>query len=93
MKLEELEAVLVHPNIILVQNDSTEGFNRDRKFIVGGVLYTIEWWCNICYLHSGNLQIPFHSVERSGTWPNRAKTNLQFYYHKEVCCILPIERY
>ena len=67
---------------------------RNHYFSVLGRDYRIEWWTNICYLYTNGMQIPSYNVELSGTWPNHAKTNLQFYYDtKEVCCILPIEEY
>jgi hypothetical protein len=67
---------------------------RTLGFYIGVKKFEIEWWVNISYLHTDcGCKIPFHTVTLSGTWPNRAKLNLQFYYNKEAGCILPVEHY
>lgn len=72
-----------------------ETFSRVRKFKTLDQEYKIIWHCNICYLHSGNMQISFNTVKLSNTWPNRSKMNLQFYLNgnETPVCIVKIEDY
>jgi hypothetical protein len=37
--------------------------------------------------------VPFHKFNFSGTWPNFAKTNIQFEYYDNQCAIIPVELY
>jgi len=95
---EALEALLKsHKNIKDVENKQpdTGEFNRDFRFKVSGNQYLITWWKNVCYLHiDTRCFIIFNQVEISGTWPNRAKNNLQFMNAAgDKVCILPIEQY
>ncbi len=84
-------------NIVDVENqqEGNGNFNRNIRFKVKGNQYMIEWWKNTCYLHIDTRAfIVFSDVEISGTWPNRAKLNLQFIdLAGEKICILPIEDY
>jgi hypothetical protein len=72
-------------------------FNRWREFSIlcknpRLKTYKVEWYRNMSNLYYDNLTIPFKRVERSGTWPNRAGLNLQFYSRDgRVCCVLPID--
>ena len=103
MKYEEVEKVLENCKHIVYKPYTGTDFCRDFYFTVFGIEYRIEWYCNIMYLYINNtVQIPFYYFEESGTWPNRFKTNLQFYDNKKesgflvkgnVVCILPIEKY
>jgi len=72
---------------------TSEVLSRYFDFSVRGANYTIEWWSNISYLHCGELIIPFTRLSYLGTWPNSFKHNLQFYYHGDVCAILPVEEW
>ena len=91
--IDNLDKVLQHKEIKLKPNHKpNKFFDRIRYFSVGTKFYKIKWYCNICYLYHNGLQIPFIRVEQSSTWPNNAKTNLQFYATDTViACILPIE--
>jgi len=99
ISIEDLDKVLMHPNIVQLRSGkfSEELFERQRSFQInqsGQVFnYVVEWYKNISYLYVGGVQVPFHTVVQSGTWPNRKKLNLQFYYHGEVAAILGIEDY
>ena len=91
MKIEELDKVLIHPNIQIEPTSERPGeFNRNKVFTLNGNEYTIEWWVNISYLHIGrDVIIPFDFVRQQGTWPIRSKLNLQFYdIEKRVCCVI-----
>lgn len=95
MQLEELEKVLTHRNIILLPVQEEPGeLNRERSFVIENSVYTIEWWRNVCYLHTNGLKMVFDNVVQSGTWPNSYKTNLQF---QDVCggtmAIIGIEKH
>ena len=91
--IKDLDKVLQHKNIKLESNPKPdEFFDRVRYFSIDVRFYKIVWYCNICYLYHNELQIPFNYVEQCGTWPNNAKTNLQFYTADNTAvCILPIE--
>lgn len=94
MKLEELESVMGHPRIKLLPISEEGGkLCRDRSFIIGDELYSIEWWINVSYLRKGGLLVVFDNVKRSHTWPNRAKLNLQFYYNDKVVAVIELEPY
>jgi hypothetical protein len=92
--IEDLDRVLKHKNILLMphgDNSSIE-FRRRRDLIINGTMYIISWYINQCYLTRDRLTVPFSFVKQSNTWPNRAKTNLQFYNKKgDICCILMLE--
>lgn len=93
MTLDALEKVLTHPNIILLPVTGTPGkLNRDRSFVLYGMLYRIEWWVNLIYLHHGGAMVVADSVEQSGTWPNSAPLNLQFSYQGSVVCVVELEQ-
>ena len=94
IEYEELESLLNTDLIeLFVSKDVPGKLNRSFKFIAFDKTYLIEWWKNLCYLYIDDVQIPFEQVKITGTWPNRYKNNLQFYYNGEVCAILPIEKY
>jgi hypothetical protein len=69
-------------------------FSRDiRISCINNVEISIEWWVNQSYVDILGCKIPFKHIEISGTWPNRYKTNMQFYNGTESpCLIIPIER-
>ena len=93
--LEELDKALTH-KLINVVNHTTKGetFERKRMFTLREQTFIIEWYINVCYLYIEKLTIPFHSVKQSGTWPNSAKLNLQFYNASgEACAILELESF
>lgn len=84
------------PNVTDVEwiNFDTNGFSRTIQFKANEITYKIEWWSNISYLQTNSgLVVPFENVEVSGTWPNRYKTNLQFYNKGVTVAILPLEKY
>lgn len=93
--IETLDKILTHPNINVKPSIPRDAhFDRFRYFTLDGTEYVIEWWVNICYLNIGGVIIPFNSVQQSGTWPNRAKLNLQFYdKQSNICCVIPLEKY
>lgn len=95
--IEDLDKVLTHKNITVSKygdKDKLVIFRRHREVIINGVMYTISWYINDCYLKTKDLEIPFRKVRQTGTWPNGAKMNLQFYdKNEDVCCILRIEEY
>jgi len=96
MTIDDLDRVLCHPNIVDVVSCPVgdELFQRRREFTVHDERFAIEWWVNGSYLYHGRLTIPFKTVRQSGTWPNMAKLNLQFYNDDHrVCCVLEIEQY
>lgn len=74
-------------------NQNEYGFSRKWAFEVRGTQYIIEWWPNVCQLECGELIVLFDDVRWSGTWPNRFKNNIQFYYNGKVCAIIPVESY
>lgn len=92
--IEDLDRVLKHKNILsrpYGDGSSTE-FRRHRELIINQTMYGISWYINQCYLIRDKLTVPFSFVKQSNTWPNRAKTNLQFYNKKgDICCILMLE--
>lgn len=94
---DDLETLLNNaPNVTDVEwiNLTNCGYSRLIQFVVKGIIYRIEWWTNVSYLQTQEgLVIPFESIKISGTWPNRYKTNLQFYAKGEVAAILPLEEY
>jgi hypothetical protein len=96
MKDTDLKAIL--------ENGVTLGYISNLKFdglrmssftvCLDGSELKIEWWCNICYLTTGcGVTVPFHKFKFSGTWPNRAKTNIQLEYEGDTCLIKPVELY
>lgn len=93
---EKLEKVLESNDCIKaigwVKKDKY-GFSRTYQFEVRGVVYEIEWWKNISYLHCGEMIVLFDEMNISGTWPHHFKNDIRFYYKGDVCCILPIEEY
>lgn len=95
--IEDLDKALTHKNIIVSTyggKDTLIIFKRYREIIINGVMYTIHWYMNECYLRTKTLTIPFRSVKQASTWPNGAKMNLQFYDKNSViCCILKIEEW
>ena len=93
--IEQLDMVLDYPTIDVDPHDEDSGkFDRYRSFRVDGVSYKIKWFCNFCTLYCGDVEVLFRWVKRTGTWPNHAKLNLQFYDDRNsVCCVLPIEYY
>lgn len=97
MKIEDLDKVLSSnkniENVQVVKLDHETIFERVRLFTIRGQNYKIEWWTNGCYLWCGELSVYFSEVEISGTWPNRFKNNLQFYYDGETVAVIPIEEY
>ena len=96
MTKEDIEKLLSsHESITLIMPDeSSGGFDRDIKFIVRKIEYRIQWWINLCYLFIGEVQIPFHYIEISGTWPNLFKTNIQFSgLDGNKVAIIPAEEY
>ena len=93
--MESVEAIVtaithttVKVNVPIVE---PPGLNRQVYFTVNSEEYMIEWWCNICYLHVGDLLVIFDKVMVSSSWPNSAKYNLQFYYNGEICAVIPIQ--
>ena len=65
----------------------------DSGFIRMGNAETIVWEANTPGVDI-TLQVNTDdNFEFSGTWPNYFKNNLQFYYGKDVVCILPVEEY
>ena len=92
---ENLEKVLNKNQIEVVgwTNKDEYGFSRKYKFVVRGVEYVIDWWCNVSYLTTGECQIPFTDIEYSGTWPNSFRNNLVFKKAGEIVCVLPVEEY
>lgn len=93
--IEDLDRALDYPTIWIEQVLIKPGeFNRTRRFIVYGDQYKIEWWCNLSFLTTGDLIVPFEYVKQSNTWPHPSRMNLQFYCSgsSSPCCILLIER-
>ncbi|MGL6201133.1 MAG: hypothetical protein ACRC3H_19610 [Lachnospiraceae bacterium] len=74
-------------------NEDEHGFSREWAFEVRGAEYIVEWWPNMCLLKCGELTVLFDEFRYSGTWPNRFKTNIHFYYNGKICAIIPIEPY
>lgn len=69
-------------------------FNRKLFFMVDDNEYCIEWFSNLMTLTSPcGMEVKYTNVEHSGTWPNRFKRNLQFYYGKDCVAIIGIEKY
>lgn len=94
MKIEELEQVLVHPNITIAPVVEEEAkLNRDRTFTLNGRHYRVEWWCNVMYLFSDDLMVVFDKIEQSGSWPNHAKLNLQFRKDGATVAVIELEQY
>lgn len=95
MTIEQIDKQLTHPNVkVTMKTLGDERFERIRELVIDGQTYTIEWWQNISYLRFGGLLVIFDSVKQTGTWPNSAKMNLQFYDDRgELCAVLPIEYY
>lgn len=94
--IEDLDKVLSHHSIELKEHSINPAeFDRTRHFKALGVDYKIKWHVNQCSLFTENLQVPFNCVEISGTWPNAAMTNLQFYTdgNRSPCAIIAIENY
>ncbi len=92
MTLEELDAVLDYPTLTVTHAAmGDESFNRIRQFEVNGQYFFIAWWKNRSYLHTGELTIPFETIEQSNTWPHASKMNLQFYDDNNLCAILKLE--
>lgn len=90
------EVLTTAPNVKSVQwiCKSNYGFSRDLEFYVHGKKYVIEWWVNGSYLYfNEGAMFSFDNVKVSGTWPNRFKTNLQFYQDGKVVAIIPLEQY
>jgi hypothetical protein len=93
MKYENVEKVLLsHPNIHYAKCDR-EGFCRSFAFCINDQFYSIVWFKNVMTLHfNKGCELKFASFELSGTWPNRAIWNLQFYDDRgETVCIIPVE--
>jgi hypothetical protein len=97
MKLEDLDKVLNNcPNLTYTkQSLGDELFERVRMLSIDGIgECKIIWYTNGAYIYHNEIIIPFQAVEVSGTWPNKAKANLQFdNSYGEKCCIIPIEYY
>jgi hypothetical protein len=96
MKDTDLKAILERGvELGFIDNLEFSGL-RTSTFTVclDGSKYQIEWWCNICYLTTScGISLPFHEFKFSGTWPNRAKTNIQLEYEGNTCLIKPVELY
>lgn len=92
IKLETLFSVLnSHKNITNVSEGASF---RHILFTINGFDYHIEWFINQCYLHYNMLTVCFNNVKLSGTWPNKAKQNLQFYDAEgNPVAIIPVEEY
>ena len=93
MKIEELDNALAHHTISVTRFAAgNETFERIREVRVGDRAVMIEWWPNVCYLHTpDNLTVIFNSLKQSNTWPNESKMNLQFYDKRGICAILKLE--
>jgi hypothetical protein len=95
IELERLEETLRSASNYRIIEDlhyDREKCLRTFGFSINGDFYKIEWWANISYLCFNDITVPFHSIEFSGTWPNKFKTNLQLKYHGETSFILGIEK-
>jgi len=93
MQFENVGKVLLsHPNIHYAKYEGPD-FRRTFAFSVKGNFYSIVWYRNIMTLYfNGGGELKFASFELSGTWPNRARWNLQFYDDRgETVCIIPVE--
>ena len=89
MNYENIARELKHTDITILRDPAdSDTFERRWVFRIDGVDYCIEWWKNICYLHSAGLQVQFDKVKQSNTWPNRSDMNLQFYDHGASCPVL-----
>ena len=94
--IQQIESLLSGLGFELTPIDvGNNGHYRAVEALKAGVdSFQIQWWMNQCYLFAGELIVPFKSIEASGTWPNRAKMNLQFYSDSHTpCAILPIQWY
>ena len=93
-KLTELEEALTHDYIDWEYiNHDEHGFSRTIRFSLHGLGYRIIWFRNHSRLINGNMDVMFTRAAQSGTWPNLAKLNLQFYLGDETCAVLPLEYY
>ncbi len=84
------------PNVTEVEwiNKGEYGFSRTLSFVIRDRKYKIERMWNLSKLifEDGSVVL-FDKCRVSGTWPNRFKTNLQFYLDKGPIAIIPIEEY
>ena len=80
---------------VTLPDKGDEGWTRATRFIVGGNEYKIVWFWNVSTLHFPcGSEVKFYGVERTNTWPNAAKMNLQFKDKAgDTFCIMPIESY
>jgi hypothetical protein len=70
-----------------------ENHNIDRKieFTVNNTPYAITWWCNQCYLKTGDILILFNDLEIANSWPHESKMNIQFHNNNDDCvCVIKI---
>lgn len=84
------------PNVRGVEwiNKDKNGFSRELSFKVNGKTYKIIWmWNESSLFFDDDSMFRFNKCIISGTWPNRYKTNLQFYLDKRPIAIIPIEEY
>lgn len=94
--IDEIEQMLESAkgvkNVVRYKNGDYQ-FERNINFTVRGTEYKIVWYKNLSTLYAGNVEINFTAVEFSGTWPNKFKDNLQFYYENEVIAIIGVNNY
>lgn len=84
------------PNVYNVEYINVDkcGFSRKISFDVSDKTYKIEWmWNQSTLFMDGDVEIIFDKCFAIGTWPNRYRTNLQFYHKDTPICIIPIENY
>jgi hypothetical protein len=68
--IEELQGF---PGIVNVVNNNF----RDVYFSALGEEYKIRWYINLMTLTKDNIEIKFHNINTSNTWPS-SNTTLQF---------------
>jgi hypothetical protein len=106
--LEDIDRILDFRTIRQLEPvKKADYFERNRLFSIEGdpKVYCINWWKNQCYLFideyvenlstaKASVIVAFSHIRRQGTWPNSAKTNLQFYgSDEEVVAVVVIEKY
>lgn len=77
-------------------NIDKHGFSRQFEFTAEGVKYNVIWFHNQSSLICGGLEVMFHDVEISNTWPSPAgaKRKLQFRDASGDCvAVIVLERH
>jgi|SRR6056297_913917 len=93
MQFDDVGKVLSsHPNIRYAKYEGSD-FSRTFAFSINDIFYSIMWYRNTMTLYfNGGCELKFTSFKLSGTWPNRARWNLQFENDRgQTVCVIPVE--